>query len=422
MIPLSLSVTAPGSLPPAANTGLWFDKFCNQWCRNLAKRELLAWSLKSFVTKSFKDTPKGRKEVVTEHNPKLDWIKTVTKPVGTKALLLEHTNRQADLARSLGGQDILFITTSRFVSGLGREHPIENGFVWHPALGTPYLPGSSVKGIVRAWIENGWNDTPIEPAAFHRIFGSDYRQGSGQYDRQRMLIPQSGSILFLDALPTAPVQLKADVMTPHYGDYYQGKSPPADWLSPNPIPFLTVAPGASFQFALAPKTPADHADVATALDWLTQALAWLGAGAKTAVGYGRFERDTKAEAARVTERREEAQREEATRQQAEAKAALIARLANLSHLAQELETAANEHKWTTDKNAFTAPGLIEGWLDRLEADPQPDAIQSLRKLMDHHFPGLLANPDKKGGKKNDQPAFKPRQIALAKRLNALPTP
>ncbi|MCZ7635035.1 MAG: type III-B CRISPR module RAMP protein Cmr6 [Verrucomicrobia bacterium] len=79
-------------------------------------------------------------------------------------------------------------------------------------------------------------------------------------------------------------------MTPHYGAYYAGKGPPADWLSPNPIPFLTVAPDQLFQFVLAPASRAAQLDCTTAAQWLTDALAWLGAGAKTAVGYGRFVR------------------------------------------------------------------------------------------------------------------------------------
>ena len=52
-----------------------------------------------------------------------------------------------------------------------------------------------------------------------------------------------GSIIFLDAFPIKPVQLKVDIITPHYGPYYlddEGKTPPADWHSPIPVPFLAV--------------------------------------------------------------------------------------------------------------------------------------------------------------------------------------
>lgn len=64
---------------------------------------------------------------------------------------------------------------------------------------------------------------------------------------------------------------------------------PGDWLSPNPIPFLVVNAGVHFLLALIPRRPLpgtlDQAET-----WLTEALVWAGAGAKGAVGYGRFEK------------------------------------------------------------------------------------------------------------------------------------
>jgi len=49
------------------------------------------------------------------------------------------------LIQSLGGEPLLIRTAWRFVSGLGRSRPVENGFVWHHTLGVPYLPGSSIR-------------------------------------------------------------------------------------------------------------------------------------------------------------------------------------------------------------------------------------------------------------------------------------
>jgi len=384
-----------------SHVGLWFDKFCNQWCCDPQKQGLEAWTLKAFQNR----------------NPKLEWIRTVAdKPVGDPHMLAERNERVANLARLLGGQSLRFTTTSRFATGLGREHPIENGFAWHPSLGVPYLPGSSVKGLVRAWVESGWSEETVDPTAFQQIFGSDYRKGSGQDDAQRGLAPQMGAVIFFDALPAAPVQLQADVMTPHFSDYYEGKqdkagkqAAPGDWLSPNPIPFLTVAVSQSFQFAVAPRTTAEQCkhDCNFAAQWLESALIWLGAGAKTAVGYGRFERDQKAEESVQKQQRD-----------ADLKTALKARLAKLNPIARELEESALAEKWDQDKNAFTKEGVIEGWLTRLETTPNADAIHRLRDLVNHHFPGLLANPEKTEGKKN-KPAFKSRQRQFASRLNAL---
>ena len=62
---------------------------------------------------------------------------------------------------------------------------------------------------------------------------------------------------------------------------------------------------------------ANETDVATVMGWIAQALAFQGAGAKTAVGYGRFEPDHDAktrliERIREAERRAAAERRRAT--------------------------------------------------------------------------------------------------------------
>jgi CRISPR type III-B/RAMP module RAMP protein Cmr6 len=186
-----------------------------------------------------------------------------------------YAERRGRLVTALGGRCLELVTESRFVTGLGREHPVENGFGWHPTLGTPYLPGSSVKGIVRAWA--GQYDDQAAAENVESILGS---------------LKQVGRVILLDALPLESVRLEADVMTPHYTDYYQSSNPeqhpPGDWLSPTPIPFLVVAPGGRFQFAVIPKTPEDTSLISSVEAWLREALTWLGGGAKTAVGYGRF--------------------------------------------------------------------------------------------------------------------------------------
>lgn len=374
--PLPQSLSIPSTRLPTAHTGLWFDKFCNQWSD--------AWKI---------DSP-----------AKLKWIQTVAEagnPVGIKDLLAEHTARLATLARTSGGAADFFKTSGRFATGLGREHPIENGFAWHPTLGVPYLPGSSVKGLVRAWAST-WLQSPDVA----RIFGGEKSE-------------HIGSVIFFDAIPTKPIQLAADVMTPHYGPYYEdktGQTPPADWHSPVPIPFLTVADGQSFLFTLAPRTSAeeDKADCQQAAAWLKDALLELGAGAKTAVGYGRYEPDTKA----VEEMRKAEEVAAKAKQEADEKAAFAASLVGLSPLARELMQAAKEHQWETDTAAFKRQGVREEWMTKLETEPQPDALRIFRELVERHDKGLLAHPDPKEGKKG----YKAASIAIAKRLNALPKP
>jgi CRISPR-associated protein Cmr6 len=84
------------------------------------------------------------------------------------------------------------------------------------------------------------------------------------------------------------------------GAYYQGSADdlpfawPADWHKPSPIKFLAVAPGAEFLTGIAARQPYPvghdpEDDIALVKTWLCEGLEWLGAGAKTAKGYGRFQ-------------------------------------------------------------------------------------------------------------------------------------
>ncbi len=253
-VPLYRGVEIP-SLPEGGNAGLWYDKFCH------------AWDIPSPLD--------GKKRQGDLKVDKKEWIDTVAgrgNKHGTSRELKHRSERQRKITESLKGRYLDLETAGPFVTGLGRQHPVENGFLWHHTLGVPYLPGSSVKGMVRAWAEH-WEETEEENR--QRIVGSQSR---------------AGEVTFFDALPTQPVSLKADVLTPHYGDYYHGSKLPGDWISPVPILFLVVGEGNSFRFAVAPRSDRARTHCEMACDWLQSALEWIGAGAKTAVGYGRFEK------------------------------------------------------------------------------------------------------------------------------------
>ncbi len=247
----------PPSRDPEGNAGLWFDKFCNTW-----RRDQGTWTMTATSTDG------------KAPGPKLEWLQSLQGKVGNQALLQEAKCHLWHLVQGRGGRAAIFKTVSRFVTGLGRSHPLENGFAWHPTLGTPYLPGSSLKGLVRAWARDGAAPAP-SAKEISRCLG-----GPGQ----------TGSICFLDAIPVSPVPVEADVMTPHYGGW-DPDDPPGDWRSPTPIHFLTTAVGTGFLFGLVPCRPTSEDDVQVAFAWMCEALEWLGGGAKTATGYGRFELD-----------------------------------------------------------------------------------------------------------------------------------
>ena len=266
---------------PEGHAGLWFDKFCDRW--RVAER---AWTMANDKN----------------DNPKIEWIRTLTGGrVGAEEQIDGYASRLLRLTTSRGGRAEVFATTARFVTGLGRSHPVENGFAWHPTLGTPYLAGSSVKGLVRAWAKTEAEPRP-DAGTLGRLLGSPEK---------------AGTVCFLDAAPIVPVRLEADVMTLHYAGW-SAEDPPGDWRSPNPIPFLTTAGGMPFLFGILPCRPSSDDDLEVVSGWLRSALENAGGGAKTAVGYGRFTRDDEAtrrlnEAAITADRR---RREERAREDA----------------------------------------------------------------------------------------------------------
>ncbi|MEO0249208.1 MAG: type III-B CRISPR module RAMP protein Cmr6 [candidate division WOR-3 bacterium] len=168
------------------------------------------------------------------------------------------------------------ITDSRLIIGLGSESVLETGITLHPLYGFPYLPGSGLKGIARAYAETVDAASPDELRA---IFGSEDK------DPRRAALNFQGKVFFLDGIPTAFPSIEVDIMNPHFREYYQGDKPPADYLSPEPVTFLAVAAGHTFAFALLSR---ESSLAAKARNWLVGGLTTLGAGGKTNVGYGYF--------------------------------------------------------------------------------------------------------------------------------------
>ncbi|MDQ7005478.1 MAG: type III-B CRISPR module RAMP protein Cmr6 [Ghiorsea sp.] len=238
---------------------------------------------------------------------------------------------------------------------------------------------------------------------------------------------QSGSLIFFDAIPIHPVQLKADIMTPHYNQWYakgdeasinDGSNVPADWHDPIPVPFLTVDKGQSFQFGIA-KRPGFEGDISDVLIDLQEALQWLGAGAKTAAGYGRFSEDIAAKL-----EREKKSKEHEIQRLADAKKSECIQQAidsGLSGLAFKLDVHARQSAWETDKGAFMKDATQ--WLGEIQSannsEEQQQAAELMAEYLEHHDKGIMQNPDKKKGKKMNKSVYKPNSISLAKALKII---
>lgn len=272
------------------------------------------------------------------------WKRICSLTSSDRERMMHLAKRQSALAAPLVAQGSVLAVDAQavapFTTGLGNEHPLENGFAFLNPYGLPYLAGSGVKGVLRQAARElatgEWGDARDWTAdAITWLFGLPSDDGDKVHQR--------GALIFWDVLPQlAGDGLQVDVMTPHQSHYYQpkagkdgrsgGSDSPHDSGLPNPIHFLTVPPGSGFTFHVQCDLPLlrRHAPaLADGQRWqvlllaaFEHAFAWLGFGAKTAVGYGAMREDEQAR------RRREALR--AATEAAAAAAAEQARLATLS--------------------------------------------------------------------------------------------
>ncbi len=227
-------------------------------------------------------------------------------------LLKVIVKRQSLTAQSVGAYMVTGILTSPFVTGMGNPHPVENGFSFLSPYGVPYLPGASIKGVVRraaeelalmnddspwtipkVWalfgfesgsayltgkcdhLSEGWSDifgkwiqenadTDKLLRVWLDIICPDKNRKEDELDRSpsetllswiggdrgkaRKEIHYKGILRFWDAFPSGDVKLDVDIMNPHHKEYYEGKNSPHDSEQPVPIFFLVMEPGAQFNF------------------------------------------------------------------------------------------------------------------------------------------------------------------------------
>jgi len=286
----------------------------------------------------------------------------------SKGMLEEMLKRQRHQADLLN-ENILSLdarSTAPFLTGIGIEHPLENGFSFLKPYGLPYLPGSGVKGVLKKACEElalvgehsgAWNILEVW-SLFGFEGGSAYLSGESRSKAKflkeracslkqslaswvnsaelgsmislleplikqaaaskgdaeaycsnpkgfmegllknkdlREKIHNRGALVFWDVFPMPPGDtLSADILTPHYGHYYQDGKTPHDSGQPVPNQFLTVPPGSLFRFHVqyAPTGGTSDHSKERWKAMLGQAFAyafdWLGFGAKTAVGYGQM--------------------------------------------------------------------------------------------------------------------------------------
>jgi len=262
------------------NPGLIFDRFVPDWSRQSTLK-------------------KDGLEAVRRAAERVD-----------KQLLREWNTRWQACAKAANGEPFGLTTDWRLIAGLGRKGSLEVGFTFH-RYGFPILPGSSVKGVARAWalLQIAEKVGTTELKELDGILSADGDKERKKYEDWKAGQPAevqkladdfrtvfgttaaAGQAIFFDAIPARKPTLELDIMNPHYPKYYSGEEPPTDWQSPVPVYFLTVAANTEFRFAVGWRGALDEEGRRLrnlAQTWLIEGLTQLGAGAKTSAGYGYF--------------------------------------------------------------------------------------------------------------------------------------
>ena len=190
---------------------------------------------------------------------------------------------------------VLKLETRLFI-GLAGGGMLETGCAIGHSHGAPYIPGSSVKGVVNAYARERFDAERREDgrAVCDELFGAP-----ATADRPAGL---SGLLTFHDAwwVPeSADHPLAPEIVTTHHPDYYrneggntgEGKSTePTDFDSP--VPNAQIAAHGAFRFVIEGppviEGPLPAAWLVLAEQILVAALSIRGAGAKTRTGYGLF--------------------------------------------------------------------------------------------------------------------------------------
>ncbi|MED4271490.1 type III-B CRISPR module RAMP protein Cmr6 [Geobacillus stearothermophilus] len=197
-------------------------------------------------------------------------------------LRVQREQAMVEWAQTGGVKKLKARLSGRIVHGLGAGHVRETSLTIHPVYGLPYIPASSVKGLVRHWFIEAYCEGDEKRLSEHEIgreiFGTQGNRGRVQFH----------DIFLIDGL-----QLAGDVLAVHMKDYYEGKQAATDDQKPVPVSFWTVMAKEVDVYLTAHRSAPQSGEETTRLleaaaFWTKQALTEWGIGSKTSSGYGRF--------------------------------------------------------------------------------------------------------------------------------------
>ncbi len=363
--PKSMHVPAPDKVAGHAHPGLIFSHLFNGYRDDFTDLE---------------ETRRDNRRHVEISDPKKDFMRLCQGgQTAWRDMRDDILARQAELVRRLGGE--AFIVSSRpgspFLTGIGISHPLENGFLWHPVYPCPFVPGSGIKGLLRAWFETSKTLAEKEKRTLLKaLFGSDHKDPKKAEEDF-----VNGGLVFFDALPAGDWRMDIQMLTPHMGKYYEKgrKKPgewntiPADWHQPVPVPFMALE-NISLLIGFAPSSTAgdiDDEQLGMIKEHLLAALNELGLGAKTSLGFGRFQLD-ESESERLNKTLEE--QAEAEREAAEM-ASLSEEERTILMLSRKIESAQNHQSWEPGQADFSSH--LKPVLDEMEVSQDPHLLNLL---------------------------------------------
>ncbi len=199
---------------------------------------------------------------------------SITKlPQQVDPVYVNYYNRWVARLQEIGSATEVAATTGRMVINLGAESASEVSIALHHTYGVPLIPGTALKGLAAHYANSNMGaEWKKDTDAYKAIFGTGKTAGYVTF-HDALLVPEGAK--------TQP--LKKDVVTGHHQNYNKGDDvPPADWDSPNIIPFISVH--GKFLIAIS----GDEKAKPVAMEILRLALLNEGVGAKTSSGYGRM--------------------------------------------------------------------------------------------------------------------------------------
>ncbi|MFZ2471004.1 MAG: type III-B CRISPR module RAMP protein Cmr6 [Methanothrix sp.] len=175
-----------------------------------------------------------------------------------------------------------FKTSSRMIIGLGGENVLETGISLQHTYGTPFIPGSALKGLTAHYCDQVWG-----------AIDTKFKLGEEYHETIFGTTEDSGHIIFHDAWITPESlgdSMKPDVMTPHHSVYYSNKedAAPTDFDDPIPITFLSIVGGFYVTVSCDVQNEVGEKWAKLVFKMLTEALKEWGIGGKTNAGYGRL--------------------------------------------------------------------------------------------------------------------------------------